>query len=96
MAANFSEWPGTHYPPTILLTGDHDDRVVPGHSLKFAATLQAAQGGDAPILLRVETGAGHGAGKPTAKAIAVGTDILAFLEAALGPQAAPGPPGDAS
>ena len=88
--------PGTHYPPTILLTGDHDDRVVPGHSLKFAATLQAAQGGDAPILLRVETGAGHGAGKPTAKAIAVGTDILAFLEAALGPQAAPGPPGDAS
>ena len=75
---------GPHYPPTLLLTGDHDDRVVPGHSLKFAATLQAAQGGDAPILLRVETGAGHGAGKPTAKAIATDTDILAFLEATVG------------
>jgi prolyl oligopeptidase len=77
--------PGTHYPATLLLTGDHDDRVVPGHSFKFAATLQAAQAGDEPILIRVETAAGHGAGKPTAKAIAADTDVLAFLEAALGP-----------
>jgi len=81
---------GTRYPPTLLLTGDHDDRVVPGHSLKFAAALQAAQGGDAPILLRVETGTGHGAGKPTGKAIAAGTDVLAFLDAVIGPAQAAG------
>jgi prolyl oligopeptidase len=74
--------PGMHYPPTLLLTGDHDDRVVPGHSLKFAATLQAvAQADDAPVLARIETGVGHGAGKPTAKAIAAEADVLAFLEA---------------
>jgi prolyl oligopeptidase len=77
--------PGTRYPATLLLTGDHDDRVVPGHSFKFAATLQAAQAGDEPILIRVETAAGHGAGKPTGKAIAADTDVLTFLEAALGP-----------
>ena len=77
--------PGTRYPATLLLTGDHDDRVVPGHSFKFAAALQAAQGGDQPILIRVETAAGHGAGKPTAKAVATDTDVLAFLEAVLGP-----------
>jgi prolyl oligopeptidase len=77
--------PGTRYPATLLLTGDHDDRVVPGHSFKFAAALQAAQGGDQPILIRVETAAGHGAGKPTAKAIGTDTDVLAFLEAVLGP-----------
>ena len=76
---------GTRYPATLLLTGDHDDRVVPGHSFKFAAVLQAAQGGEQPILIRVDTGAGHGAGKPTAKAIAADTDVLAFLEAVLGP-----------
>jgi prolyl oligopeptidase len=81
---------GAHYPPTLLLTGDHDDRVVPGHSLKFAATLQAGRDGDAPILLRVETGAGHGAGKPTGKAIAAATDVLAFLDAVLGPAATAG------
>jgi prolyl oligopeptidase len=81
----------THYPPTLLLTGDHDDRVVPGHSLKFAAALQAAQGGDAPVLARVETGAGHGAGKPTAKAIAAATDVLAFLAAVLSPGDAASP-----
>jgi prolyl oligopeptidase len=75
---------GVHYPATLLMTGDHDDRVVPGHSLKFAAALQAAQGGDAPVLLRVETSGGHGAGKPTAKAIAERTDSLAFLEATIG------------
>jgi prolyl oligopeptidase len=78
---------GTKYPPTLIMTGDHDDRVVPGHSLKFAAAMQAAVAGvtDAgPILLRVETSAGHGAGKPTTKQIAERTDVLAFLEAALG------------
>jgi prolyl oligopeptidase len=69
----------------LLLTGDHDDRVVPGHSFKFAAALQAAQGGDAPILIRVETSTGHGAGKPTTKLIAESTDMLAFLEKVLEP-----------
>lgn len=75
--------PGTCYPPTMLLTGDHDDRVVPGHSLKFAATLQSAQACDAPVLLRVETAAGHGAGKPMSKVIAENTDRLTFIEVAL-------------
>jgi prolyl oligopeptidase PreP (S9A serine peptidase family) len=73
------------YPPTLLTTGDHDDRVVPAHSFKFAAALQAAQRGEVPILLRVETSAGHSAaGKPTAKAIAEAADRLAFLDGALG------------
>lgn len=80
--------PGTHYPATLLLTGDHDDRVVPGHSFKFAAALQAAQAGEEPILIRVDTAAGHGAGKPTAKQIAADTDVLTFLAAVL-----PGPAG---
>ncbi len=71
------------YPPVLLMTGDHDDRVVPAHSLKFAATLQEVHGQDAPMLLRVETSTGHGLGKPTAKLIAESTDYLAFLEAAL-------------
>jgi len=71
--------PGTVYPPTLITTGDHDDRVVPAHSFKFAATLQAAQAGPAPILIRVETRAGHGAGKPTAKIIAEAADKWAFL-----------------
>ena len=75
---------GTCYPPTMLLTGDHDDRVVPGHSFKFAATLQAAQACETPVLLRVETAAGHGAGKPVSKLIAENTDRLTFIEAALG------------
>ena len=75
--------PGTHYPATLLLTGDHDDRVVPGHSFKFAAALQAAQVGEEPILIRVDTAAGHGAGKPTAKEIAADTDVLTFLAAVL-------------
>ncbi|MGO9301694.1 MAG: prolyl oligopeptidase family serine peptidase, partial [Acidimicrobiales bacterium] len=75
---------GERYPATLLLTGDHDDRVVPGHSFKFAASLQAAQGGDRPILVRVGTSSGHGVGKPTAKLIAESTDVLAFLEAVLG------------
>ena len=75
---------GVRYPPTLVMTGDHDDRVMPGHSFKFAAALQAAQGGHAPILIRVDTHAGHGLGKPTEKLIAERTDFLAFLEHALG------------
>lgn len=70
----------TSYPATLIVTGDHDDRVVPGHSFKFAATLQVAQAGPAPILLRVETSAGHGAGKPTAKLIDERADVLAFCD----------------
>jgi prolyl oligopeptidase len=70
---------GTNYPPTFVTTADHDDRVVPGHSFKFTAALQAAQAGPAPILIRIETRAGHGAGKPTTKLIAESADILSFL-----------------
>ncbi len=72
--------PGRSYPPTLVMTGDHDDRVLPGHSYKFAAALQAAQAGPAPILLRVATDAGHGAGKPVGKLIDEAADRLAFLE----------------
>lgn len=71
--------PGTAYPPTIITTGDHDDRVFPAHSFKYGAALQAVQRGEAPILVRVETRAGHGAGKPTAKQIEETGDWLAFL-----------------
>ena len=71
--------PGVHYPPTLITTSDHDDRVVPGHSFKYAATLQAAQGGPAPILIRIETRAGHGAGTPTTKRIDEAADRFAFL-----------------
>jgi prolyl oligopeptidase len=70
---------GTAYPATLITTGDHDDRVVPSHSFKFAAALQAAQAGDEPVLIRVETRAGHGAGKPTAKIIEEIADRWAFL-----------------
>jgi prolyl oligopeptidase len=70
---------GVHYPPTLITTADTDDRVVPGHSFKFAAALQHAQAGDAPVLIRIETRAGHGAGKPTAKLIEEITDEWAFL-----------------
>ena len=76
--------PGVKYPPTLVTTGDHDDRVVPAHSHKFIATLQAAQAGPAPVLTRIETDAGHGAGKPTAKLIAERSDLLAFLVKNLG------------
>lgn len=76
--------PGAHYPPTLITTSDHDDRVVPAHSFKFAAALQAAQAGDAPILIRIETQAGHGAGKPTAKIIEAIADKWAFLTCVLG------------
>jgi prolyl oligopeptidase len=75
--------PGTAYPPTLLTTGDHDDRVFPAHSLKFAAALQEAQAGEAPALIRIETRAGHGAGKPTAKMIEEAADRWAFLVRAL-------------
>jgi len=71
--------PGTRYPPTLITTADHDDRVVPGHSFKFAAALQAGQAGPAPVLIRIETKAGHGAGKPTAKQIEESADKFAFL-----------------
>jgi prolyl oligopeptidase len=71
--------PGVRYPATLVTTADHDDRVVPGHSFKFAATLQAAQAGDAPTLIRIQTKAGHGFGKPTAVIIAEQADIWAFL-----------------
>jgi prolyl oligopeptidase len=71
--------PGTSYPPTLLTTGDHDDRVVPAHSFKFAAALQAAQGGGAPTLIRIDTSAGHGMGKPTDKVIDERADVVAFL-----------------
>ncbi|HEX4947500.1 MAG TPA: prolyl oligopeptidase family serine peptidase [Blastocatellia bacterium] len=71
--------PGTKYPATLITTADHDDRVVPAHSFKFAATLQEAQAGDKPILIRIETKAGHGAGKPTAKIIEEIADKWGFL-----------------
>jgi prolyl oligopeptidase len=71
--------PGTNYPPTMVTTADHDDRVWPGHSFKFAAALQAAQAGPAPVLIRIETKAGHGAGKPTSKIIEEVADRWAFL-----------------
>jgi prolyl oligopeptidase len=71
------------YPPTMVTTGDHDDRVFPAHSYKFAAALQAAQAGDAPILIRIDTRAGHGVGKPTAKLIEESADLWAFTLANL-------------
>lgn len=76
--------PGTAYPPTLVTTADHDDRVVPSHSFKFAAALQAAQAGPAPVLIRIETRAGHGAGKPTSKQIEEAADRWAFLVQNLG------------
>ncbi len=78
--------PGTNFPPTLITTGDHDDRVVPAHSHKFTATLQTAQAGPSPVLTRIETNAGHGAGKPTAKQIAERADVFAFLVKSLGMQ----------
>jgi prolyl oligopeptidase len=70
--------PGTSYPATLVTTADHDDRVVPAHSFKFAATLQAAHAGPTPTLIRIETNAGHGAGKPTDKIIEETADKFAF------------------
>jgi prolyl oligopeptidase len=71
--------PGTVYPATFITTADHDDRVVPAHSFKFAAALQAAHVGDVPVLIRIETRAGHGAGKPVSKTIDETADRWAFL-----------------
>ncbi|GAB4377824.1 MAG: prolyl oligopeptidase family serine peptidase [Salibacteraceae bacterium] len=71
--------PGTNYPATLITTADHDDRVVPAHSFKFAAALQAAQAGDRPVLIRIETKAGHGAGKPTSMIIEEQCDKWAFM-----------------
>jgi prolyl oligopeptidase len=76
--------PGAAYPPTLIVTGDHDDRVFPAHSFKFAAALQHAHRGHNPILIRIETKAGHGAGKPTAKVIEETADVWAFLIRELG------------
>ncbi len=75
---------GGKYPAVLITTADHDDRVVPAHSFKYAATLQEAQGGAAPILIRIETKAGHGAGKPTTKIIEEQADIYGFLVKNLG------------
>ena len=69
---------GRAYPPTLVTTGDTDDRVYPAHSFKFAAALQHAQAGDAPVLLRVDLSAGHGMGKPVSKLIEERADVLAF------------------
>ena len=71
--------PGTRYPATLITTADHDDRVVPSHSFKFAAQLQYCQSGPAPVLIRIETRAGHGAGRPTTMAIEEVADQWAFL-----------------
>ena len=75
--------PGTTFPPTLITTGDHDDRVFPAHSFKFAAALQNAQAGDAPVLIRIETRTGHGQGRPTTKQIELAADQLAFFQKAL-------------
>lgn len=69
---------GVKYPATLVTTGDHDDRVVPAHSFKFAAELQSKQSGDNPVLIRIETNAGHGAGKPVSKTIEEAADLQAF------------------
>jgi prolyl oligopeptidase len=83
--------PGTKYPPTLITTADHDDRVVPAHSFKFAAALQAAQAGPAPVLIRIETKTGHGGGRPVDKQIAERADVFAFLTRVLEMEGAGGP-----
>ncbi len=70
---------GVKYPATLVTTADHDDRVVPAHSFKFISRLQAAQAGNKPVLIRIETRAGHGVGKPTTKLIEEAADRWAFL-----------------
>ena len=81
--------PGTCYPPVLVVTSDHDDRVVPAHSFKYAAAMQHAQGCADPVLIRVETRAGHGAGKPTSKRIEEAADLLTFLHRTIGLGAGP-------
>ena len=80
---------GTSYPATMVTTADHDDRVVPAHSFKFAARLQEAHAGDNPVLIRIETQAGHGGGMPTSKIIDEVTDVYSFIYKNLGMK--PGP-----
>jgi prolyl oligopeptidase len=75
---------GVKYPATMVMTGDHDDRVVPAHSFKFAATLQAANNGNYPSLIRIDTKAGHGAGKPIGKVIDAQSDMWSFVMFNLG------------
>jgi prolyl oligopeptidase len=71
--------PGVSYPATMVTTADHDDRVVPAHSFKFAAALQANHAGTSPVIIRIDVKAGHGAGKPTAMIIQEQADKWAFL-----------------
>jgi len=75
---------GVSYPATMVTTADHDDRVVPAHSFKFAATLQEANAGANPTLIRIESNAGHGGGMPTSKRIELSTDIWSFVMSNLG------------
>ena len=75
---------GTHYPATMVMTADHDDRVVPAHSFKFAARLQECQGGTAPVIIRIDTKAGHGGGKPMAKVLEEQADMYGFIMYNLG------------
>ena len=75
---------GTRYPAILVTTADHDDRVVPAHSFKYAATLQAASTGDNPKIIRIDSKAGHGGGKPIAKVIEEYTDIYSFIYYNLG------------
>lgn len=76
---NIKSGPDVHYPAIMVTTADHDDRVVPAHSFKYAATLQAAQTGDEPKIIRIDSKAGHGGGKPMAKVIEEQADIYAFI-----------------
>ena len=80
---------GTCYPATMITTADHDDRVVPAHSFKFAATAQVAQAGRNPVIIRIDTKAGHGVGKPTSKQIEEVADRWGFLTKALNVDVAP-------
>jgi prolyl oligopeptidase len=82
--------PGTKYPATMVTTGDHDDRVVPAHSFKFAAELQNKQAGDNPVIIRIETDAGHGAGTPVSKRIEQAADMFGFTLYNMGFRELPG------
>jgi prolyl oligopeptidase len=86
--------PGVSYPATMVTTGDHDDRVVPAHSFKFAAELQDKQSGAAPVLIRIETDAGHGAGTPVSKTIEQYSDIFGFTLFHMGYKVLPEDVGD--
>jgi len=81
--------PGIDYPPMLITTGDHDDRVFPAHSFKFTAAMQHANPHGRPILLRIESRAGHGQGKPTSKQIEETADIYAFIRHAMGLESTP-------